>query len=258
MISSITEVMKNPRLKVKRANKHIASLIADSAALPNELYEITNGPGRSIAVLRNPDRYELIYLPKEPVNEHFGAVMGDAVNNLREAMDYWLNNAIEWRTRKNIGGHFPFAREFKDLETSRHYPAVKRAFPELAATILGEIQPCRDTNLHLWAVTSLCNGNKHNDFLPVVIIGNIDKLSIRIVGGQTVSEASFAVDANDRKNLVRSDRPIEIDNNFRLAVDVMFPKGAIFEDQPVIPTLTNMSQAVSETLDSLEAFLRSL
>ena len=39
------------RLKIKRANSHIDSLIRDSSPLSKDLYEVTNRPDRSIAVL---------------------------------------------------------------------------------------------------------------------------------------------------------------------------------------------------------------
>ncbi len=258
MINSIMEVMKNPRLKVKRAEKHIASLITDSAALPNDLYEFTGGPARSKAILQNPDCYRLVYQPKEPINEYFGATVGDAVNNLREALDYWLNNAMAWRTRAPSKRHFPFAEKFDDLKSSRYYPSVERDFPELAAKISSDIKPCRDTHLHLWAVTSLCNGNKHNDFLPVASIANTSRFDASIGGRPSIINMAIEMNANNQIAIIHADEPIEVNNHVSLSAEITFPEGAIFENQPVIPTLTNMSKTVGETLDSLEAFLRSL
>jgi len=79
-----------------------------------------------------------------------------------------------------------------------------------------------------------------------------------IDGNPVISGLSFGINANNRCIFIESNRPIEIRDNFRLPVDITFPEGAVFENQPVIPTLTNMSQAVSETLDSLDLFLRSI
>ena len=258
MSNPVPEIMQNPRLKVKRANKHIASLLTDCAALPHDLYEIANGPARSIAVLRNPDCFDLSYRPKEPINEHFGAVVGDAVNNLREALDYWINNAVLWRTNVRGKLHFPFAEERKNLKTTRNYLLIERAFPELAAKILNEIEPCRDTNLYLWAVTSLCNKNKHNDFLPVVTIGITDNFFAETEGCNTFTGGIIKHDANNNCIFIRSGYPIKLKKDLRFSTEITFPKGAVFENQPVIPTLVNMAQVVSETLDVLEEFISTV
>ena len=45
-------------------------------------------------LLADPDCFALTFRPKKSINEHFGAILGDAVNNLREALDYWMNNAV--------------------------------------------------------------------------------------------------------------------------------------------------------------------
>ena len=79
---TLKDIMKGPRLKVKRANSHIDEIIRDSAPLSKELYTIYNGPGYSVAPLAKPDCYRLIYWPKQSVTDHFSPVIGDAVNNL--------------------------------------------------------------------------------------------------------------------------------------------------------------------------------
>ncbi len=160
---NVAAIMKSPRLKVKRANSHIDAIIRDSAPLTKDLYEITSEPARSIAVLTQPDCFHLAYRPKEPVTDHFGTIIGDAVNNLREALDYWANAALR-AIGENRKVHFPFSKEWKNLETSRHYLAIQKSFPDAAEFILKTIKPCWDTNRHLWASVSLCNFNKHNDF----------------------------------------------------------------------------------------------
>ncbi|WP_201414838.1 hypothetical protein [Mesorhizobium sp. J8] len=249
----LSEVMKNPRLKVKRAESHINALMRDSSPLSRDLYEIRNGLHRSHVLLAQPDCFALTFTPKEPIKEHFGAIMGDAVNNLREALDYWMNNAVQCvGPAKKV--HFPFAQERKDLETSPNYPAVHKAFPDAAKFIAKEIEPCRDTNLDLWAVTSLCNDNKHNDFLPTVTVMNIDNINLR-AGGIVMRNCGAGWDANGPMTVIQSGVPISMQNNFSTSVEIRFPQGAVFENQPVIPTLANMSKVVSQTLNALEKFI---
>lgn len=251
---NVAAIMKGPRLKIKRAKSHIDAIIRASSPLSKDLYEITNGPGRSIVLLAKPDGFYLAYRPKEPITDHFGPIIGDIVNNLREALDYWINAAA-----KVVGPqrklHFPFSEEWKNLKASPNYPTVQKAFPDAAKFIFKNIKPCRDTNLHLWAAASLCNFNKHNDFLPTVIAVNVENINARI-GTNIFKNMAIGGDANRPISMIRSDTPIAIENNFSTSVEITFPQGAIFENQPVVPTLLQMSQVVSETLDALERFIR--
>ena len=125
---NVTRIMKGPRLKVKRADSLIDTIIRDSAPLSKDLYEITCGPGRSIALLTNPDGFYLTYRPKEPITDHFAPVIGDAVNNLREAFDYWINAAarVVAPPRKLL---FPFSEEWKNFKTSPIIRRYKRPSP---------------------------------------------------------------------------------------------------------------------------------
>ena len=79
---------KSARLKIKRANSHINTIARDFSPLSRDLYEITNGPGRSHIIMLEPDGFYLTYRPKQLITDHFGPIIGDCVNNLREAMDY--------------------------------------------------------------------------------------------------------------------------------------------------------------------------
>lgn len=246
--------MESPRFKVKWANRHIDRLIADSTPLSRDLYEVVNAPARSTAPLANPDRFELTYRPKQPIGKHFGALVGDAVNNLREALDYWMNNALmAVGNPKKI--HFPFVEKWEDLKNSRYYPIIEKAFPEAADFILKNVKPCRDTNLPLWAASSICNFNKHNDFVPVISVVNVENLNARI-GTNTLSNCSFGGDANHPIKILSADTPIAVDENFRTVIEIHFPEGVVFEGKPVIPTLKNISETVSETLDALEVFIQ--
>lgn len=245
--------MQGPRLKVKRANSHIKTIISDSATLSKKLYEITNGSGRSVALLAKPDSFLLTYRPKEPITTHFSPIIGDTVNNLREALDYWMNAAVKVvNSPKKL--HFPFSKNLGDLEATNNYKEVHKAFPDAASFILNTIKPCWDTNPHLWAVTSLCNDNKHNDFIPTVTVTEIKNINA-VIGSIKLENCTVSGDADSQINIGKSHAPITIENNFSTYVEIKFPKGAVFENQPVIPTLQKMSQVVSQTLDTLEDFI---
>lgn len=245
--------MESARLKVKRAERHIDEFISDQDILPSRIYDL-GVTCRSVALLREPDCNRVTYFPKQSVTKHFGAIAGDAVNNLRESLELWMNAAaLCVGPAKKL--YFPFSKERKNLETSQSFASVKKAFPDAATFIAKKIEPCWDRNLHLWAATSLCNQNKHNDFIPVVTLGEIKGKNIKF-GNISVSSLKVSGDANKPQTLYSGPLgSITEENNFEVSVEVSFPKGAIFEHQPVVPTLLNMAQVVSQTLDALEVFI---
>lgn len=249
----LTDVMKGPRRKVKRAYEHIDALIRDTAVMPDHLYEVTNGLLRRHILLAKPDSFALAYRPKEDIPEHFGAIIGDALNNLRESLDYWINAAVQCIGPKRRL-HFPFAGKGERVEDAKTYGAVEKAFPDAAQFIAKDIDPRRDTNLLLWAVTGLRNDNAHNDFIPVVTLSEIKNLDTRI-GNIRIADLTIGGDANSPLILIRSPYPIPQKDDLKVSVEILFGKGTPFEDQPVIPTLTNMAEVVTKTLDALEKFI---
>jgi hypothetical protein len=241
------------RLKVRRANDHIKVITEQSAKLPAHLYEIVNGPARSFVVLATPNCHSLVYRPREPVSEHFEPIIGDAVNNLREAMDLWINAVHRIRTGKD-NLYFPFAEEWKNLAASKNFGPVHKAFPELADFILNEVKPCKDTNLLLWAATDTSCFNKHKGFLPSV---NIARATFSaMVGNSMFQDCSAGGNADGQVGIIRAPVPITLTSGaVGVSVGVTFGVGTVFEKRAVIPTLMQMSQTVSDTLDALDRFV---
>ncbi|MGE0234845.1 hypothetical protein [Methylocystis sp.] len=251
-------VSKSSRLKIKRANSHIDTLIKHSAPLSRDLYEIGVERARTHVLLANPDCFELTYRPKEPISQLFGCIIGDAVNNLRESLDYWITAAIIGATgATGVTGkqpNFPFHDKWEDFKATGRYRSVEKAFPDLADFIFTNVQPCRDMNLDLWAITSLCNDNKHNDFVPIVSIACVAGINATI-GTNRMKDCAAGGNADKPIKLIMSNSPIAIENNFSTTADIKFPKGAVFENQPVIPTLLHLSQVTTKTIDALDRFI---
>jgi hypothetical protein len=84
-------------LKVDRANHHIQTLHDLTEPLSPQFYALgwfpaTNLPcGISIGGgVANPDKplRELAYVPKQPISQLLALIIGDAIHNLRAALDY--------------------------------------------------------------------------------------------------------------------------------------------------------------------------
>ena len=249
----LSDVMQKPRRKVDRAKRHISELERETNPLSRDLYELKIEINRSRAVLKTPDEHLLRYKPLTSISEHFGAVMGDAVNNLREALDYWINMALQTVGPKQKA-HFPFAKSSADLNTSKAYKDIQVWFPQAANFIATIIQPCFDQKPNLWAVTSLSNYNKHNDFLPSVGITTIENVNVR-AGGLTMQSCSIGGPADQELNLIRSAMPIHFSDAYNTKVELHFAGGTEFDGTLVTKQMTSMMAAVSGALDDLEGFI---
>lgn len=247
------KIDRKPLMKVERAKKHIAELETDTKSLPGHLYTVENLPHRSLVVLVSPDCYLLRYIPKESVRDHFGAIIGDTVNNLREALDYLCNNAVEIiGERKRL--NFPFAANRGDLLKSKSFLNLKRAFPELSVFIADEMRPTREENIDLWAITSLCNDNKHNDFIPMTSMVNVGAEKI-VIGSSSFENIGLGGDASSIINFIRSRTPIKVHGRLFVQCDLTFPIGAIFEGEMVITKLKQLVGVTESAIATISKFM---
>jgi hypothetical protein len=150
------------RIKIERAEKHITDLVAEcDAFIKLYPYEIVGE--------QNPDTRKYVVtcrVPKPPPLE-WGAVAGDAIHNLRSALDtLWrlieFSNTTKFRTARS---DFPFFQTSKDLEV-RSARIVKQPRLKAAVNIVKEIksQKLRSKNLELLA--TLDTEDKHRGLIP--------------------------------------------------------------------------------------------
>jgi hypothetical protein len=256
-VTDTQTLLKNPRSKIDRANRHINELRQRSAPLDRTLYELAN-PGqkeRASIIHLYPTRYRVTFRPKQNISETFAGIIGDAFNNIREAFDYTAAAVVDtWGKRPEGPLYFPITKR-KDLVSHTGLSAIENAVPGFAELFLKEIRPENGPNEHLWDFYTLHRDGKHNDFVPVVTVADISPFNAR-TGNLNITNCAMGFDAARPSILVDSGTPITMQNNFKTSVDVKFGKGTVFENEPVIPTLTQISQLASETIDWLASLIK--
>jgi len=251
--SVIKKILADPRSKVKRAKRHLDTLVQQTSVVPKDLYVITNGPAYSCRALAEPDCFKLRLIPKEPIPEHCKAIIGDVINNLREALDFFMTRVMR-AGGSNSKVHFPFSQKWEELPSTAYWNKIERVAPNTAEFIKTSIRPAEDADSDLWRLNKLCVLNKHNDFAP-----SIAKMTIKfniLTGRRAAAEATVEFESDDEAFIVTSNTKISIKNDAIVTCNVTFTEGSYFSGQPVIPTLLNLQKAVSETLNALEVFLR--
>ncbi len=125
------------RLKIERAEKHIADLGAIVAALP-DAYTSTvesNEEGGETIKYVTPD------VPK--LTADMAVIIGDAIHNLRVAVEYSYLGAIERHAPSVLDKHtkFPVGKTRKDVEGALKSRKIDVLCPALFDRILSDIQP---------------------------------------------------------------------------------------------------------------------
>jgi hypothetical protein len=254
-------LFSNARSKIQRANRHIDELSQRSSPLDRDLYEISN-PGvkeHARVIDRYPTVYRLKYQPKVDIAETFAGIINDAFNNIREAFDFAAVAIVDtWGTRPDGPLYFPFApRERLVARAHSGFTAIEKAIPGFAERFLKDVRPENGPNEHLWDFYTLHKDGKHNDYIPVVSLALISNINISS-GGMKMVDCSVGSNANCPAGIMQSGQPITINDNFQTSVEVRFGQGNVFQNEPVIPTLTQISELARGTFDWLDALVREV
>jgi hypothetical protein len=246
--------MQGPRSKVQRAYRHIDEIKQRSAPLDRDLYEVSNRLEHASVIHLKATRYKLAFRPKQDIPEVFGGIIGDAVSNLRSSLDYLANGIARAWIPSPPKIYFPLAkREY--LVSHAGLTTIEQAIPGSKKLFLDEIRPEGGAYERLWNFNALRNDDQHNDFIPAVTVVEVANINARI-GTGIIRNLSSRFNAAHSHVFFDSHVPVATDDNFNTAIDVKFGQGTIFENEPVIPTLTQIAQMVGETLDWFEGLVR--
>jgi hypothetical protein len=270
-----SKVLESPRLKVQWANRHIDKIRTISSPLTRSMFELSlaegdwtarqiedtpsqmhcfSGEHRTIPADAKFHVFQLAYRPKQPIPQIFSLFIGDAIHNLRAALDHLATGILREFQVSTAFQTFPFHEERENLITHPTLLAIEKALPGAKTLIVDEMQTYAAGNRNLWPITKLDNIDKHNLIIATVAAVRITNVNLRTAGIDTAN-MTVGFDAAQPQFVVLSEAPIAIDQNADIAATVKFGEGRFFQNQPVVPTLSQMSQFVSEALDSFQRLL---
>lgn len=253
------------RLKVKRAYKHIVELEEWLDCIIKENVDATSAhrdrnpehPRMPVFILRPQEYFEVLY-----------TAIGDAIHNLRTALDF-AASAVVFSGGKDdpTKSYFPMQNTRDSLIRSREYGMIERVIPELALKIADVIKPYKTGgDGRFWALNQLDRMDKHRLLVPIFAQSSIHNVAICDIHEDDPPPAppgsTYVICQVIRDGIViqesREPRPgtkayEHNQNNSYVAVMILFPKGEIFENEPVIPTLRQLAQLVAGVIDIFEA-----
>lgn len=240
--------------KIERAKQHIADLQRTFDAFvqrnPHE-FLTENDPQTGALTIQVRLR--------EPIPHDLPLILGDAVHNLRTALDHamWELIEIDCGTQDRSTA-FPFSKNRKDYEAACHGIKTPRAdtkkfFLALAACPSGAGEK-------LYGLHLLDNAEKHKMLTPVVGVASVRHLEVIGSNGEvfmTLADIGFCMDPSGTARIagMGPGLTVKFDQDADLSIGIFFGQVEFFETLPLIETLMDLAQAIDDTLVQLSAMV---
>lgn len=242
-------------LKIERAEKHIGELHKELTAFQrSHPYEIT--------VEHNSQTgYDCLHIiPFESVPERVMCIVGDAVHNLRTALDYAASD-IEFATtgQRTKFTKFPIDDTRQKVENAINGGFKHKAPKGVCDFILDVIQPYRGGNGEpIWQLHALDILDKHKLLIAKIHRQHIRNFRFKDETGESfiVRELATILNSRDLVHIPTRRRNIQITHKGKAASDVFFGDGMPFEHHSILPALRDLSVFIGRTLVALDGEFR--
>ena len=241
------EIFHGAKLKIKRANQHVYEL--------NELlasFVKTDFCRFSVEKDASTGNHVLKFEMTKSAPCEVPLIIGDAIHNLRSALDLAACEIV------TLGGatpskwcSFPFRDSRKELEDSINGGEIKIAGADIVNLILDVVKPYKGGNDPLCALHALDITDKHKLLIPIFSIAALKHVNLR-AGPMSMTDCTLAVGDGGKLNILAMPGKIEFEGYGEPAFAVLFDKGQVFERQPVVPTLKQLSEVVSGVIQAIE------
>jgi hypothetical protein len=167
--------LKESRLKINRADIHIRNIERRILALHQT----------DTAVIEIHPQYgteRLVHTFNDvTVFDDLSLMIGDAVHNLRCALDYTWLQTIEKLIPANVDDRakFPVRKTLEELKGVLKKGNVDTTCRRLFDFMVNDIQPCEGRNDAIWAIHNFDNRDKHRLLIPVLSQGNVDGIEVQ-------------------------------------------------------------------------------
>jgi hypothetical protein len=241
-----------PNLKVERAKHHIDSL--------ETIFEQFISHNIKRLRLKRDNRFlEREGAASRLFPKHTPTVLGDALHNLKSALDHAYCIMVE-ENERTVTKHtlFPFGKDRKSLEGSINGQKLERLTPSDAIidVILNEIQPYEYGKLGLYGLHLLDITDKHHVLIPTtanMVIREPTELLDEFgqETGYSFSGMTLSIQQNQKTayaDFIGGGGAI-LQGNPKNAFDIAFDKGQPFERESILKTVNTLHTNVVEALN---------
>jgi hypothetical protein len=237
------------RLKIKRAKHHIMDLnTIVSSFLKTDFY--------SLVVDQDPQsgNYILKFGSVKSLPPDIPTIIGDAIHNMSSALDLIIGDIVWEKLRERPKRlTFPVLKLRSELIGIIKHGKIHEADSSLCDLIADVIKPYEGGNDPLLALHELDIIDKHRLVIPVIQATELNGVDFHDDNGNEFCGTGFSVDrAGHIFNAIETSAKIHIDNYGQPSFEVLFDQGLPLEGEPIIPTLHQFAQLVTNIVEIFE------
>jgi hypothetical protein len=245
----MSTLFRDARLKIDRANKHVADIKAIILSL-EKTYTVTVEENAKTGF------QDLIHaIPKfEDRMLDLSLILGDAVHNLHAALDFAWVSTIERIGPSILDARpkFPVYPIKEELKGALKKRKVDIASPALFDLIMSNIQPYeRGQSGVTYVLHALDISDKHLLLLELKPNVGIKGIVIQDKDGEILHGGGTPVQGSG-PYVIPFDKDIKIENKGHLSVEVTIKEAGIFHGLSVLDLLSHFSQYVFYVVELLE------
>ena len=243
------------RLKMDWANKHIANLELWLADLPKTY--------TSSIEIDPAFRYKRIKhdITDTDLLSNAALRIGDAVHNLKCALDYAWIETLKKCAPRAISGHakFPVCPTKEKLESDLRGKGreIDVACPDLFRLMIDRIQPYDGGNFAIWPVYVLNNRDKHRLLIPTIHYSNINDIEIQDKAGNITRGSTWGT-TEPPPYFIDFEYDLDIKNKGKLSLSIGLDQAMISYAPGVKGLLPIYARFVFEVIETLEAFIETI
>jgi hypothetical protein len=237
------------QIKIERANKHIGDLdAAISDFLGTDFY--------ALGTKHKPEIGQVAYYVTraDPLPDDIPAILGDAIHNLRSALDH-----LAWQLVEVCGGQPGSATKFPITKTRQQYDSAfgEREITQLRPTmveLLRSVQPYRTTDDTLWHLHRLDIHDKHRLIIPVACALDSWGLKEPSIWLGDLSH-SFRIELGEELLNIPASTYVQHHENINFKTDIAFEDLEIACGNSVLEALNQMKESVNSIVVNFSPFL---
>lgn len=249
MTEDFMELFAGPRLKIERAKEHINDLQRRISAFEqSDVYStvIQNDP--------NTGNNILYIVMADALPDEFALIIGDALHNLKAALDLLVNEVVY--TRLGLYDdftRFPVRDTREKLVIATNGGLVREASKAVTDFIVNTVKPYRGGNDAFWALHRLNILDKHRLLLPVFKVTALNGIRVKFEGDETFDFGTWVITGSRAVfHEFQGKRNVKITDSGKPTLLILFDKGLPMEGRPVIESLHQLTEVVSETVEGIE------
>jgi hypothetical protein len=242
-----SSIFEQARLKITRSDKHIADAQAIVSSLPDSYtVSIENyGSGRQAI------KYELPNADRIAID--LSLVVGDALHNLKTALDYAWIGAIAKHAPSAIDkfSKFPVRDTPQELEDALKGRKIDVSSLDLYKRIMSDIKPYAGGDDAVYRLHRLDISDKHHLLIPLMYLAAIDGIVLEDKHGKIERGGTWAV-TRPGPYFIDLEGNWHIKEKGKLTTAVVFKNGLSLEGMEVMGLLFSFSMATINVVNLLE------